>query len=64
MHRRMVAVVIALALVCGACGARFKDHEEAGVSVGAPAPSGPSPTASATTIGSGETGAGPAPGRH
>ena len=62
MHRRMVAVVIALALVCGACGARFKDHEESGVSIGTPAPSGPSPTASPTTIGSGETGPGPAPG--
>ncbi|MDP9337006.1 MAG: ABC transporter substrate-binding protein, partial [Actinomycetota bacterium] len=58
----MIAVVIALALVCGACGARFKDHEESGASVGTPTPSGPAATVTRTTIGSGETGPGPAPG--
>jgi branched-chain amino acid transport system substrate-binding protein len=62
MHRRTMVVVVMLALVSGACGARFKDHEESG-GPGVAAPrSGPTATATPTTVGSGETGPGPAPG--
>jgi ABC-type branched-subunit amino acid transport system substrate-binding protein len=58
----MVAVVVVMAFIVGACGARFDDHEEVGVSAGTPTPSGPAPTATPTTVGSGITGPGPAPG--
>src|SRR6266576_150440 len=64
MHRRMVAVVVCLAFVTSACGARFKDHEETGApAAGTPTPAGgPVITAPPTTIGSGITGPGPTPG--
>jgi branched-chain amino acid transport system substrate-binding protein len=62
MHRRMVAVVVCLAFVTSACGARFKGHEESGAPAGAPAAAGPAATSSPTTVGSGETGPGPTPG--
>jgi len=51
-----------LALLAGACGARFKDHEDSGAPTGTPAPNAPAATATSTTVGSGETGPGPAPG--
>src|SRR5436190_1707098 len=62
MHRRMVAVVVCLAFVTSACGARFKGHEESGAPAGAPAAAGPAATTSPTTVGSGETVPGPTPG--
>jgi branched-chain amino acid transport system substrate-binding protein len=62
MQHRMIAVVVTLVLVCGACGARFKGHEETGAPAGAPTPSGPAATVTTTTVGSGETGPGPTPG--
>ncbi len=61
MHRRMVAVVVCLAFLTSACGARFKGHEESGAPAGAPV-AGPAVTAPPTTVGSGETGPGPTPG--
>jgi branched-chain amino acid transport system substrate-binding protein len=62
MRRRMIsiAVVLALALVASACGARFKGHEE-----GAPTQGGGGGTSGSTTpatVDIGETGPGPAPG--
>src|SRR4051812_38408938 len=64
MHRRMVAVVVCLAFVTSACGARFKGHEESGAPAGAGAPvaTGPAATSPPTTVGSGETGPGPTTG--
>jgi ABC-type branched-subunit amino acid transport system substrate-binding protein len=62
MHRRMVAVVVCLAFVTSACGARFKDHEESGAPAGTPAAAGPAASSAPTTVASGETGPGPTPG--
>jgi branched-chain amino acid transport system substrate-binding protein len=62
MRRRMIAVIVVVVFGCGACGARFKDHEESGAATGAPVPTGPAATVTRSTVGSGETGPGPAPG--
>jgi branched-chain amino acid transport system substrate-binding protein len=62
MRRRMIAVIVVLAFGCGACGARFKDHEESGVAAGSPAPTAVGATTTPSTVSSGETGPGPAPG--
>jgi ABC-type branched-subunit amino acid transport system substrate-binding protein len=57
----MVAVVALFACIVSGCGARFDEQDEAGVS-GGPTPVGPAATTTPTTIGSGITGPGPAPG--
>ena len=62
MRRRTIAAVAALALLLAGCGARFDDHEDTAAPVGAPPASSPGSSATSTTVGSGETGPGPAPG--
>jgi len=62
MRSRIIAVVVALALLGSGCGARFKDHDDSGVAAETSRPNGPVPTVTSTTVGSGETGQGPAPG--
>src|SRR5258708_6322663 len=62
MHRRTIVLVVTLALACGACGPRLQGHQHAGAAVGTSPASGHAPAGTTTTVGSGETGPGPAPG--
>ncbi len=69
MRPRVVTVVVVLALIGTACGARFKDHEETGARAGTSSGASSSPAApTPTTTGGGgadrtaESGPGPAPG--
>jgi len=60
--RRVITSVVLAALLCSACGARFKDHEDNGAVGGGGTPTPGTVAGPATTIGSGVTGPGPAPG--